>query len=348
MSDESEFNSHSFEDDLDKEFDADSEQDLDDLLDEDSLGIDDFWGEDTAQEMTQSYEDYPDQDAFADELGLEMNTDPIVDLFEESCSQADVRSDLRDMLERGMSRALAAPDSTEFFKQVVRSLNEAENSLYSTTATLKENRVSKQLKQSVSAKSQERPKKQNGHHPDLKREIELQPLTRGLKQLRLLIQQYAKRGLGEWAVLEDAIALLADMNSEATTPILAGLAARITLKPILEQYRQSLNPSIRKNLFRAASKATTLFSKHHALPALPGLAANVGRYAIQRDRPLSELPQDFYQAATRVATNPKLQQRLAHFTFEEPASFAIDQHQMPMTLRINGPIEIHVQLSQGQ
>jgi hypothetical protein len=87
----------------------------------------------------------------------------------------------------------------------------------------------------------------------------------------------------------------------------------------------------------------SLLSRQFALEALPGLAQTVGQHGIRRQRSLEELPTDFYQAAIRLAANPDLQKRLTNCKTELSGVVSITQKQMPMKLRIDGPLEIHIQ-----
>lgn len=330
MSDEAAF-SDPFDPELNFEFDEEEESStLADELADDGSDEADIWAE-ALEDKWQEDDPTASMHYFEEEFELHGEDDPEFALFPGEVSQGPT---VPEILKQGMVKALAAHSSPEFWQQVVQTLNQA-------TATLRPPQPARKPPRN-GAKS-----KPNGHHPDLKQQALSQPLRSRLRELTFLAQRYAKRGLSEIDLLEDALALLSEIDGKVLSPVLAGLAARLAVKPKLEQSDQRLHPAMRQELLSAANRSVSLLSQHGALEALPGLAAMVGQHTIRRQRPLDALPTDFYQAATRVAANPNLQQRLAHFTLEEPASFAIDQHQMPMTLRINGPIEIHIQRSQG-
>jgi hypothetical protein len=338
MSDAAAFNDP-YEDELDfdqalnSEFDQDEADTSaiadnweDDMSDEDDIwadALEDEWEEDNAT-ISKEY--------LEDEFELDLEDDPEFALFSEEASQGPT---VPEILQRGMVKALAARSSTEFLEQVLQTLNQATAALRPPQAARKPPRNG--------AKG-----KPNGHHPDLKRQVLSQPLRSRLRELTFLTQRYAKRGLSEIDLLEDAIDLLSEIDGKALSPVLAGLAARLAVKPRLEQSDQRLHPALRQKLLRAAERSVSLLSRQGALEALPGLAAMVGQHAIRRQRPLAALPADFYQAATRVAASHQLQQRLSSFQPEETTSLSINPAELPMKLCVNGALEILLRRPQGQ
>ncbi len=326
MSDEAPFNDDPFDPDLNFEFDEAEESSIladeltDDCSDEADVwveGLKDEWQEDGSTTS---------RDYFEEEFELDRENAPEFALFPREVHQEPV---LPKTLQRGMVKALAARSSSEFLQQVVQTLNQATTALQPPQPTRKQPHNG--------AKS-----KPNGYHPDLNQQALSQPLQSRLRELTFLAQRYAKRGLSEIDLLEDAIALLSEIDGKALSPVLAGLAARLAVKLKLEQSDQQLHPTLRQELLGAANRSVSLLSKQGALQALPGLAVTVGQHASRRRRPVDALPNDFYQAAARVAANPNLQTRLARLKSKEPAPFSIDSNQMPVTLRIDGLLEIQL------
>lgn len=324
-------------------FDADDELNFEEELNSESYpgnadgsAMTDNWEDDRADEgdiWADSLEDEWEEDSvtiskeyFEDEFEFASEDDPEFALFAQEVSQGPTISEI---LQRGMVKALAARNSPDFFEQVVQTLNQA-------VAGLRPPQGARKLSRH-GAKRQP-----NGHHPGLRRQVLSQPLRSRLRELTFLAQRYGSRGLSEIDLLEDAITLLQETDGKALSPVLAGLAARLAVKPRLGSLDQRLQPALGQKLLRAAERSLSLLAQQGALEALPGLAQTLGQHAIRRRRPLETLPADFYQGAVRLAANPALQKRLAHYKTEQPDVIPIAQTQVPTTWRINGPIEIHI------
>lgn len=354
MSDESAFHDESFEDDLESEFGANDELDFENSIEDDAIASDEVWDDGAEFDYTHRYSPFDEQqsvnDALDDEWGRALDDDPMLDLFDDHRSPRDRPFELQTQLERSLIKALAAQSRATFLERMGRSLDEAIRLLGAVAPTSPANsnveRAGRTNKRPPSTKRHR--SRQNGHRPQLKRELEAQSIVQCLKPLRLLIQRYGKRGLSEWDVLDDAIAWLLETSCEAALPVVAALSARLAMLPILEHHTVALAPPVRKALLNAASRAATVLHQHNALTALPGLAVSVGQHSLQRDRSLAQLPQEFYRAATRVATNPRLQQRLTAMQWTANREQAIAPDQLPTKLRLNGPIEILLRRPHGQ
>jgi hypothetical protein len=317
---------------IDYDLDDDADLEAEDSLEEEGFIEDTFWGEDLEAEAAEEY-----RHSAREEFDLGLEDDPMAALFaEERSGQPNIRA----FLEQGMVKALAANQPADFWEQALETVDEAIN-------TLRAGKVSPLRSQpGRGANGQRRSAKRNGHRPELKRQILAQPVTSTLRELAFLMRRYAKRGLSELDALEDGVELLAESGGHMITPVLAGLAARAAIQPKLAQSQQQLPTALRRKLVDAAQRSIGLLTQEGGIQALPGLAASVGQHALRQENSLSRLPKDFYQAATRLAANPGLQERLANFALPQPVSQAFEG--MPMRLRVEGPLEIVIQKPQGE
>lgn len=286
----------------------------------------DFWSDSAEDES----EDDPltiSKEYLEDEFALDLKDDPEFVLFAQDLKPEPKVSEI---LKRGMVRALALQSSPDFLEEILQTLNQAIAALPVAQPDPKSSRNGSR-------------NNHNSDYFDSKRWQSAQSLRNRLRALSFLTQRYAKRGLDEWELLEDAIDLVSETDGKTLSHLLAGLAARIAIRPKLEQSGQPLSPALGQKLLRAAERSMSLLSRQFALEALPGLAQTVGQHGIRRQRSLEELPTDFYQAAIRLAANPDLQKRLTNCKTELSGVVSITQKQMPMKLRIDGPLEIHIQ-----
>lgn len=331
MKDESAFGD-SYDEEVDDAFDEDADgsamiDDLEDELDDTLFDQEEFW--------TEELDDHWEEDAISP---TEHYYDEEFDLDEEdelevarSLGDAAPQSRLQSVLERGVEKALAASNSREFLTRLLQVLNQA-------TALLR-------TKEPVRSRSRNR---RNGHHPNLQQQVLSQSLASRLRELTLLTRCYGKRGLSEFDLLEDAIPLLNEPDGKTLTPILAGLATRISLLPRLEGTERCLKPPLVSQLLRAAQKSIALLTRADSIQALPGLALTLGQRTQKAGYSLQSLPSEFYQTARKVAHSPRLQQRLSQIKPEQPASVLVNGDEMPLKLRVNAPIEIVFRQPGGQ
>lgn len=310
----------------------------DPMTDEEDLWDDNFeaaWEDDDIEAAIADDDDGEDAFDLAEEWEDELEDED--DLVAELATDAAPSAIARLLLERGLVKALAAPESTDFMARLSKTLQQAAAQLPSLSRV------------PVTAHSRPRAKR-NGHHPDLRRQVLAQPLQQRLRQLAVLTQRYQKRSLSEFDLLEDAIALLDDSDRAALTTVLAGLAARIASQPVVKPGSKSWGAGPRSHLLTAAQKAVNLLAQADSLEALPGLAATVGQRLSQTASPPATWPTTFYHTARKVAASPRLQQRLSAF---EPSpggtsSLLINAHEMPVKVRVNAPLEIVFRQPRGQ
>ena len=169
-----------------------------------------------------------------------------------------------------------------------------------------------------------------------------------LRELRVLLNLYGRRGLVELDALEDTADLFAEAGVEDALPVLVGLMARVVIKPRVEHTGQSLSPAFRKKMISSTNRAVKTLNDHQALQVLPGLASRLAQASIRRQRPINSLPQEIYRAAAKVAASPKLQQRLSSFDTEEMAPLSMNSDEMPLRLRVSGPLEILIRQPRGR
>jgi hypothetical protein len=185
-----------------------------------------------------------------------------------------------------------------------------------------------------------------------------------LQMLRSLIQRYADRGFTENDVLEDIVDIFSQDTSDYMadlSPIVTGLAVRLMLKPRLKEIslkasslkefslkKISCSPALVETLSAVTEEVVKQLAARGQLKALPGLAASVGYVSVRDHHRANRLPQQLYQAATKVTQDPQLYQRLCAFHSDraaasQPVTDPSVTEEMPQRLRINGPVEILIQ-----
>lgn len=305
----------------------------DDMADEADLWGDDFdeaWEDDADIDGAIAYGDYfEDEFELDDDDDDDEGDDDDLTFFEEDTS---VAASLRRSLERGMLRALAAPAAADFFERTLQALHQTSQKLAAAPTPRSRRRVSAQ---------------RNGHRGNSPQQSRPQSPHNSLLQLMRLIQRYHKRGLSEFDVLDDAIALFAAADDRTLMPVWAGLAARIATQSG-EASGKSWSAEGRSALFNAAQKATAGLRQADALAVLPGLAATVGERFSQTAAAPSALPQLLYKTARQAAASPRLQQKLAAFEPTSSHSLLINANEMPLKVRVNAPLEIVFRQPRGQ
>jgi hypothetical protein len=129
-----------------------------------------------------------------------------------------------------------------------------------------------------------------------------------------MLQQYTAQGFDEMEAFEDLADWFAEEEMDEALPVLAGLAARTLVRPLVRRAAGQVGRPIARQLVRGATQAArTLIQRRgpRAVRALPRIARSVARTAVRRRLPVTALPQAVRRAAARVAAQPRLVQRLA-------------------------------------
>lgn len=172
------------------------------------------------------------------------------------------------------------------------------------------------------------------------------PLASILGQVAPLLQQYAAQGFDELDALEDLADLFADEELDEALPVLAGIAARTMVRPVLR--RAALSSPLRRQIVHSTTQVARNLVRRQgpaALRALPRIAQSVGQTAARRRLSPSRLPQAIRQTGARVAAQPRLVGQLSRpapgmrRTSVRPG---LGRGGLPQRLRLQGPVEIMI------
>ena len=303
-------------------------------------GFEDDWASDFQDEFGEDYGDAFEvdfDDAFDDYFKAEFELSGDAERGRRNLSRGQERAVIQSILERGMVEALDAGNTVNFFEKVIAAIDDATGSRQ---RHARRSHPSDTIKRRTNPRQRKRLNQRNGHS---KGRSSQPPYTRQgkvLRELRLLLNRYGRRGLGELDALEDTSELAAEAGLEDALPVLAGLTARVLVKPRVEHTGQSLSPAFRQKMIRAADKALKMLIDHQALEVLPGLASSLAQSSVRRQRSINSLPQEICRVAAKVAVNPRLQQGLLNFDPDEMAPISMADDETPLQLRVSGPLEI--------
>lgn len=172
------------------------------------------------------------------------------------------------------------------------------------------------------------------------------PLRSLLGQLLPMIRQWSQQGFDEADALEDLADLFAEEEMDEALPVLAGVAARTVVRPLLRRVAGQVSHPLRRQLVHSATQAAQTLVRRQgpqALRALPRIAQSVGRTAARRRLRPAALPQAVRRTAAQVAARPSLVRRLA-----QPTASPAPTRQLPVgrgatrRFRLSGPVEIHI------
>lgn len=165
------------------------------------------------------------------------------------------------------------------------------------------------------------------------------PLASVIGQLLPLLQQYASSGATEADAFDELSDLYVEDGLDEALPVLAGIAARRLVVPMLARGARSLARPLARQMLQSATRAArTLVNTQgrQAVRALPAIARNVARRAVRTATRPAALPQTLVRAATQVAARPELVSRLSR-----PQAGAVHAR-TGRVFQINGPVEITI------
>ncbi len=163
-----------------------------------------------------------------------------------------------------------------------------------------------------------------------------------LQSILPLLQQYASQGFDEFDALEDLVDQFSDEELDEALPIIAGVAARGLVQPVLQRAGSALSRPLRQQLVRGTSRAVQTLVRRQgpqAVRALPSIVRSVGQTAARRRLPARALPQAIQRTATQVANSPQLTRRLTGATSPSARS---SRGGLPQRLVLRGPVEITI------
>ena len=188
----------------------------------------------------------------------------------------------------------------------------------------------------------------NDRHLSSQRRFSRYLLESQLRQLRLLVNCYQKRGLSEANLLEDVIPVFKEADSRYLSVVAAGLATRVLIRPRLNLADcVSTKASVLK-LITAVHKVILLLVEEDILATLPGLIRTVSERADRESRECEVLPKMLYQTARRAADSSRFRQQLMASASRHEKPLSMDDNTMPKKVKINVPIEIFFQPFEAQ
>jgi hypothetical protein len=308
---------------------------------EDSFGEDELGFEDTAEEG------FLGEDEYGAELAEDFGDDYLVN------SQFDDW----DALEEAVADALDAEDSDEFFRQLLTGVSRIAGLAQRGAATA--GRVARGVGRAAQTAGRVagQARRAAGQVQRVAGQVQrvagqagraANPLASILGQIAPLLQQYAAQGFDEWDALEDLADLFADEELDEALPVLAGMAARTMVRPLLSRTATSLSRPIRRQIVRSTTQVAQNLIRRQgpaAVRALPRVAQSVGQTAARRRLPPSRLPRAIQQTGARVTAQPSLVRQLsrpASGMRRTPLRPASRRGGVPQRLRLRGPVEITI------
>jgi hypothetical protein len=172
-----------------------------------------------------------------------------------------------------------------------------------------------------------------------------------LQQLLPMLQQHAAQGASEMDVFEDLADWFEQEDADEALPVLAGVAARAALRPLIRRGGARAGRAVSRQIVRGATQAArSLVNRQgpQAVRALRPIARSVGRAAVRRGMRPAALPGAIRQTAARVAAQPALARRLSQTAMRTgragagaPRSrLSISGGGVPRRFVVNGPVEI--------
>jgi hypothetical protein len=168
-----------------------------------------------------------------------------------------------------------------------------------------------------------------------------------LGRLLPMLQQQAAQGADELELFEDLADWFEDEGVDEALPVLAGIAARAAVRPLIRRAGTALSRGAGRALVRGATRAArTLVGQAGpgAVRALRPIARSVGRAAARRGAPPAALPAAVRRTAAQVAAQPALVRRLSRPGLS--AGRAVPARRpvagRPRRFVVNGPVEIIV------
>ncbi len=134
-----------------------------------------------------------------------------------------------------------------------------------------------------------------------------------LRQMLPRLQQHLDQGSDEMDVFEDLADWFEEQEVDDALPIIAGVAARAALRPIMRHAGPAVGRNAARQIVRSATLAARTLARRQgpqAVRALPRIARSVGRAAARRGLRPAAIAPTLQRAAAQVAARPALVLRL--------------------------------------
>ena len=134
-----------------------------------------------------------------------------------------------------------------------------------------------------------------------------------LQQMMPILQQHMQQGVNEADLFEDLADWFEEEHADAALPIIAGVAARAALRPIVRQGAGMLSRQVRRQVVRRATQAARQLVNRQgprAVRALNAISRSVGRAAVRSGVRPAAVPAAIQRTTARVVARPALVKRL--------------------------------------
>lgn len=321
-----------------------------------------------ADQFDSAGEDYGDENYLGEngyEDGYENNFgDEFADELEGEFAEAEY--DALDALEEAVANAMDAEDSDEFLSNLIRGIRAVAGVVSRGAGTVNRvagtvNRVAGRVQRTAGqvrniaegVQGLVRPAAPQQRRRVARRPVgPVAPSAAGmpalLQQLLPLLRQHAAQGADELELFEELADWFEEEDADAALPVLAGLAARTALRPLVRQGGGAIARGVRRQLVRGAAQAARNLVRRQgprAVRALRPIARSVGRAAARNRLRPAALPAAIRQTANRVAAQPRLARRLSQTPGQAIGARGSRNRPtlsggMPRRLVVRGPVEI--------
>jgi hypothetical protein len=173
-----------------------------------------------------------------------------------------------------------------------------------------------------------------------------------LQGLLPMLQQHAAQGANEMDVFDDLADWFEQEQADEALPIVAGVAARAALSPVIRRTGVAAGRAVNRQIVRGTTQAAQNLIRRQgtqAVRALRPIAVSVGRVAVRRGARPNTLPNAIRQATARVASQPTLARQLSQSTTPAARTGTTPRTRLtisgggggiPRRLVLNGPVEI--------
>jgi hypothetical protein len=245
----------------------------------------------------------------------------------------DESGDAWDAFEEAAADALDAEDSDEFFRRIMSGLSQVAGGVGGAASRVR--RVAQTT---------------------ARRAGQAQRITRRAARARspvgYLVQrlgQYLNEGFDEFDALEDLADLYAEEELDEALPVLAGVAARALVRPLVRRATGQIGLGVRRQIVRSAGQAARTLARRvgpRSVRALPQIVRSIGRSAARSRMPPAAIGPAIRRVASRVVQRPGLIRRMAAPSQRRIGMGAriitTDGGRIPRRLVLRGPVEITI------
>ena len=363
---------------MDQQFESDVMQDL--MADSPTVSADDAFEQETYDEgfegdgmeedaMSDEFESFDESsdeyegDAFleSDEFEEEFEEDMGDEFSEDEMTEGDFMDEMNAM-EEVVADALDAEDSDEFLSRLISGIRNVAGIVgrgagIASRVAGRAQRIAGQAGRvargvqglaDAIAGPQSQPRRRGGRRRRAGAATPRPaPMSGLLQQLLPMLQQHMAQGSNEMEVFEDLADWFEEEEADEAMPIIAGMAARAAIRPILRRGATMAGRALRRRIVRGATQgARRLVQKQgpRAVRAIRPIAKSVGRAVVRQGIKPAVIPKAITKTAARVAAQPALTRRLSRPALRTgipvaPRRYAVFGRK-PHRMLVNGPVEI--------